>query len=113
MKHTPGPWSIQEFPPRMMEIGNYEGENLRAVCDVPWMGGSDEEDEANARLICTAPELYNLAKSIGEPVVRGGDAEPRPLLCGECKERLDVCDSKPRPYCYGNVARGILKRIEE
>lgn len=50
--HTPGPWHIdRQSPYSSICIKPYPG---RIVCDIE---GSDQETEANARLISAAPEL--------------------------------------------------------
>jgi len=55
--HTPTPYSILEFQSGM-EVGNYEGENCREVCFVPYQGGSDKEDRCNAEFIVQACNNY-------------------------------------------------------
>ena len=58
-KHTPGPWSIENFSPDHLEIGNYEGENCQAICQVLYYGASDAIDEANADFIIGACNAHD------------------------------------------------------
>lgn len=57
-------------------------------------------------------ELMDFLKSVGGPVARV--TKPDEHLCPTegCKLPIAVCDSKERPYCHGNVARRLLKRLE-
>ena len=70
MKHTPGPWEAKvcinkhggwRSPSQEVNIGN--GNSLIATYNTDYMEyPSDEENEANARLIAKAPEMYELLK---------------------------------------------------
>jgi len=55
MKHTPGPWWIDDD----MFIASGHGEDYKTVASPNCMDSTDhsEEIEANARLIAAAPEL--------------------------------------------------------
>ena len=64
-KHTPGPWRLEKHPEWSQYYGNIVGsygigagniENIRTI-SVQLKHGTDEETEANARLIAAAPDL--------------------------------------------------------
>ena len=68
MKHTPGPWRAKkhtEGEPGYEVIIPYvekewiEGKVGKIVCE---MGGNNDEDYANARLIAAAPEMFEAIK---------------------------------------------------
>lgn len=52
-KHTPGPWRITNYGEKFIHI---EG-GMNGICRIPHEGKSIEENEANARLIASAPDL--------------------------------------------------------
>jgi hypothetical protein len=51
-QHTPGPWSYQ-LGQTVFEVSTID----RNICEINTPGSVDDEDEANARLIASAPEL--------------------------------------------------------
>ncbi len=56
--HTPGPWQVRHNPLRV--AGVQDPEFTRRVCYVgPDTSTTDQEDEANAKLIAAAPKLAN------------------------------------------------------
>ena len=63
MTHTPGPWKISpirtknEFGTVGIDITSH---NYRDFATVWNMEGMEEENEANAKLIAAAPELYQI-----------------------------------------------------
>lgn len=59
MSHTKGPWRADGHA---VEARCFTGE-WKWICDKV-RGGSPQETEANLRLICTAPELWEAAKDI-------------------------------------------------
>jgi hypothetical protein len=73
--HTPGPWNMVEASGGWL-IGPRETDGPDYVGDVHRLakGRSDEESEANARLIATAPELLRALR----------DALPF-INCRECE----------------------------
>jgi hypothetical protein len=60
--HTPGPWIAQlnQVGADYVHIGT---EGPDGVCEVQW-NGSDENQEANARLIAAAPDLLETLEKI-------------------------------------------------
>ncbi len=53
-KFTPGPWHDYQY----MLASAIEDANARKICDMSESDFSLDEDEANARLIAVAPEMY-------------------------------------------------------
>jgi hypothetical protein len=64
MKHTPGPWGIDEFQPWRFEIVGPSNQSV-AKCD--FMNTSapcgKPENKPNARLIAAAPEMLDALKA--------------------------------------------------
>lgn len=62
--HTPGPWEYSQF--KTAQCSGYEIEKHdddgRCMLTVTLYNGVPGGDEANARLIAAAPELYDLAQ---------------------------------------------------
>ena len=54
IKHTPGPWQINNFDP--FQVCDADGE-ARGCAAIAVMHGTAKEKRANARLIAAAPEL--------------------------------------------------------
>ncbi len=53
LKHTPGPWEIDDL--------NIYSKLKRWICDLPWLPNlNDEAGKANARLIAAAPEMLQI-----------------------------------------------------
>ena len=64
-QHTPGPWKIQRHPNgkerRLVVVGK-----SGMVADIDWNG--ERENDANARLIATAPELLAAVKDAAHDI---------------------------------------------
>ena len=59
-QHTPGPWTRQNKGiPTGLSARHEVVAGRRVICR---MGGLNEDDYANARLIAKAPEMYRLIK---------------------------------------------------
>ena len=71
-KHTPGPWNWSRWPSELIggSLSVYQIGPMRAVIYDDWRpradGISEEENEANARLIAAAPELLEACKAARE-----------------------------------------------
>lgn len=66
-KHTPGPWKVLDYPsaqpPQKWIVKDAPGIHVRvALAD----GGTDENWDANARLIAAAPDAIHLLRTILE-----------------------------------------------
>ena len=61
-KYTPGPWH-RNIPPARKYTTVWAGRNMH-VAHVVGNGFSDEEVEANLKLIAAAPELLSVVESI-------------------------------------------------
>jgi hypothetical protein len=59
MKHTPGPWEVDESLHVMVNMNN-----PRKVTTICRVYGCGKEFEANARLIASAPELLDMVKKL-------------------------------------------------
>lgn len=64
-KHTPGPWKVIVIHPgfTMDKVADYEiwgGDGMNLVCR--YKPVDSEDNEANARLIATAPDLLEACK---------------------------------------------------
>ena len=60
-KHAPGPWAVVDLgydSGRQVYVADNTG---TTVCDCDW-SHTDDECEANARLIAAAPEMYEALK---------------------------------------------------
>lgn len=85
VKHTPGPWSLRTN--RLNSNGGYivllspsvDGVAQRIDLSVPidtnLSDAGLEEQEANARLISMAPEMFQLAEQVVETANHGGPDE--------------------------------------
>jgi hypothetical protein len=69
-KHTPGPWHHSD--PRTGRI--YISSKITQVAVIPYL---DDEAEANAALICTAPDMLALLQEIETREVFRPDDWPR------------------------------------
>ena len=56
-KYSPGPWSVAK---KSKLTGAVVAEDGEMVCDPTGAGRYEDEAEANARLIASAPEMYAL-----------------------------------------------------
>jgi len=64
-KHTPGPWKVSIFGDIETEKTDEYGIAIRRIAyDEGCLGGGNEEDQANARLIAAAPELLEACKAV-------------------------------------------------
>lgn len=68
-KHTPGPWNVSTELKQVCVYGSPKGIHgiirpLVAICDDADL--SNAENEANARLIAAAPEIYEFLKKNAE-----------------------------------------------
>ena len=59
-KFTPGPWHDYQY----MLASAIEDANARKICDMSESDFSLDEDEANARLIAVAPDMYELLRQV-------------------------------------------------
>lgn len=72
-KPTPGPWKVTHRNPQAPDVGYIEG----GTCVEPYEIAvlyccyGDSEQEANARLVAAAPELYEACKEFVRKVERG------------------------------------------
>lgn len=71
-KHTPGPWSYQEWGRLILDSG--QGSSRLQVATVA-LNTRRDEGTANARLIAAAPELLAAALLIVE-TIEGGPTRP-------------------------------------
>ena len=79
-KHTPGPWTVEPPSGRQPRTTIWKWHPKRAFGENVWVatiyGGevSDDESEANARLIAAAPALLDAARRVvsGVPHPDGG-----------------------------------------
>lgn len=61
---TPGPWRLRsdgEHDLRVVQVVEFDGEpeeDGATICGIPGLELSSDDDEANARLIAAAPELF-------------------------------------------------------
>jgi len=108
-KHTPGPWTAFQDYPRRHTVGTATGR----ICD---MWGQDpafytDEDEANARLIASAPDLLAIVQFIarehrdgaqevyfgalfndkGDDITTLGDAVTTAIAKATGREEVGVC----------------------
>lgn len=60
-KHTPGPWRVPNRIPT--DVVDSNEDRWIADCQVSVNGAPREQQEANARLIAKAPEMYAMLKS--------------------------------------------------
>jgi hypothetical protein len=73
-KHTPGPWRIDPIrPDRVLSLDD-------AVCDCEWYSFSRNRDQANARFIAAAPDMYEallcISKMAGLTLLGGSGLDP-------------------------------------
>lgn len=69
MKHTPGPWKVDKsswFTKVYTQRENYDDEQF--ICTTDYSGLDLNDNQANARLIASAPELLDSLESILEDV---------------------------------------------
>ena len=85
-KHTPGPWDrAQVIHTKACRIGT----RARPVCDVlPYKGEPTPEDNANARLIAAAPDMYEALKGMLEDY----EDQHGQGVC-DCDTHVPVCNS--------------------
>ncbi len=70
MKHTPGPWRVEDHTKNGFEVWAPCGPtgSLRVAST----GYAETFDQANAHLIAAAPDLYNFTKAIENVVMNSG-----------------------------------------
>lgn len=78
MKHTPGPWENNGYIAGMTAIMVYNKKIDRDIATIYRKSCTKEEQEANARLIASAPELLSAGKEALEYLriqcnIEGGD----------------------------------------
>uniref|UniRef100_A0A6M3LRI8 Uncharacterized protein n=1 Tax=viral metagenome TaxID=1070528 RepID=A0A6M3LRI8_9ZZZZ len=56
-KHTPGKWEVE-----VIGVHQFIVKNNKTIAKTPWDISNQEENEANARLIASAPELLEACK---------------------------------------------------
>ena len=96
-QHTPGPWSINEWPQRDAEI-RIGAANTPLIATVHLRDESINGQKANAHLIAAAPELLQLAKQYASECAEcagrgalGAPGNDRPRIeCPECKFIRDL-----------------------
>lgn len=64
MKHTPGPWMVDEAYPFVVYARVKGKEVYLADCDIAYSPLPPKEPDANARLIAAAPELLEALKAL-------------------------------------------------
>ena len=95
MPHTPGPWELWEPEDDRINGGSFRP--LRG--DMNWLGdlrANSNEDDDNARLIATSPDLLAACKELvivaaaGSPVTKLYPLETPPRWYRERNERLEA-----------------------
>ena len=69
-KHTPGPWKVRTAYDNGEPAGLFVHAGVLDVCSL--CAGDGPEEEADARLIATAPELLEAAKDVVDWFRTGG-----------------------------------------
>lgn len=60
MKHTPGPWGIDADGIKAGDYKNgFQPFGGCGCCGSPWMSGEEERAQADADLICAAPQQHD------------------------------------------------------
>ena len=109
-KHTPGPWALETVPTTCgvcHKVGPFPGkrpvDKPRYAClyaDYPSKGNQpDDELEANARLIVSAPELYDVLREVFEyldaiPESAAGGDDDAVRLGRKARAALDMAEGK-------------------
>ncbi len=70
VKHAPGPWKITHSEVNGYRVSDSTGWGVAVVL-------KDTNDEANARLIATAPQMLEALEKIAEIGRQKGDARPQ------------------------------------
>jgi hypothetical protein len=72
--HTPGPWAVgtRDTADNTLAIG--DGGKASPLAYVSPRPFYDDTQEANARLIAAAPEMYEILQSIASPGINHGAA---------------------------------------
>jgi hypothetical protein len=107
MKHTPGPWEIRNDLPYTSHgkvIFHGYHEDNRTICRL--REGTEQEREANARLIATAPELLEaLDMMMAYCIILHGEIGTCPSEIEECS-----CDFAAK---YAQAEAAIRKATGE
>ncbi len=89
-KHTKGPWAINEF---LVYAENGNGCTLATINSTS-KGISDEEAQANARLIAAAPELLEACQSSLQWILDVLQAEPPETYSDDILDELNAAIDK-------------------
>lgn len=90
MKHTQGEWIESELSSGRWEIGTPTNTGIHQVA-ITARTGFEEEDEANAKLIASAPELLEALKGLVEWVEmaeRDDQLESTGFAFGQAKDAI-------------------------
>ena len=112
MKHTPGPWEIDQWPfpdeqSRLHEtvLKTLPNGNQVVICSFEH-AAVRESQNANARLIAAAPELLEACEVLVERFRPGGIHR----YCWMCKTALIKSDGEHNPSClYPTFEAAIAK----
>ena len=79
-KFTPGPWTLGKGKVTIRETRETGSKGFIARCHMPgeWRYRSEEESEANARLIAAAPDLYAALREVLDDWEAGFKASETP-----------------------------------
>ena len=108
-KHTKGPWRFESFGPP----DGFQPFGGCGCCGSPWMnGGSTEVEDANARLIVAAPELYEALREV-EGALREVDYTRHNLNFTSAASQMEaVIEAAGRLAVARESARAALSKVE-
>jgi hypothetical protein len=93
MAHTPGPWHVVPEAQSPWIVGDAEGDSI-ADCEPPGPWMSEEEADANARLIAAAPDLLAALEACVDAMTDGGKCEIKKWLDAFDLARLAIAKAK-------------------
>lgn len=102
MSHTPGEWEVQDDPIYVkIPHTKYGHQFIRCIDEASDV--SDEEDEANARLIAAAPELLEAGQLVIDRWCQGDLAEAVRMLDAAVKKAKGEDTQEPAPRGWDKV----------
>lgn len=103
--HTPGPWSTEYDLPhnRMPRV---HGTDHSLICEVGNCGTTQDQWEANSRLIAASPDMFALLREIVAPVSEIDDGHMKHLI----QQRAPLSISMGADFFIR--ARAIIAKIE-